>query len=108
VSAPWPLVRGRVYGAKLEHFPTEKYYLVVSNNSRNRKLDTALAVRLTTTRKPPMDSIVPLSRSEAFTGSVLCDDIVELWQDEITRDLGAMSPGAMQQVNAGLAAALGF
>lgn len=108
MSAPWPLVRGRVYGAKLEHFPTEKYYLVVSNNSRNRKLDTALAVRLTTTRKPPMDSIVPLSRSEAFTGSVLCDDIVELWQDEITRDLGAMSPGAMQQVNAGLAAALGF
>jgi len=108
VSAPWPLVRGRVYGAKLEHFPTEKYYLVVSNNSRNRKLDTALAVRLTTTRKPPMDSIVPLSRSEAFTGNVLCDDIVELWQDEITRDLGAMSPGAMQQVNAGLAAALGF
>ena len=108
MSAPWPLVRGRVYGAKLEHFPTEKYYLVVSNNSRNRKLDTALAVRLTTTRKPPMDSIVPLSRSEAFTGNVLCDDIVELWQDEVTRDLGAMSPGAMQQVNAGLAAALGF
>ena len=108
MSTPWPLVRGRVYGAKLENFPTEKYYLVVSNNRRNRQLDSALAVRLTTTRKPDMESIVPLGRSEAFNGSVLCDDIVELWEDEITRDLGAMSPAAMQQVNAGLAAALGL
>lgn len=108
MTARSPLVRGRVYGAKLAHFPTEKFYLVVSNNARNRQLDTVLAVRLTTTGKPPMDSIVALGQSEAFSGSVLCDDIVELWDDEVTRDLGAISRGTMQQVNAGLAAALGL
>ncbi|MFZ5871895.1 MAG: hypothetical protein ACOYXW_15395 [Actinomycetota bacterium] len=49
-----------------------------------------------------------MSPPEVFSGSVVCDDIVELYEDEITRDLGALSPAAMVRVNAGLAAALGL
>ncbi len=99
-----PYARGRVYAATLgEH--GEKYYLVVSNNRRNRALGDALAVRLTTTAKPVMPSIVELGSAEAFTGRVLCDDVVALYADDITRDLGALSSAAMSRVNAALAAA---
>jgi mRNA interferase MazF len=106
VSGLWPLVRGRVYAARLSGFPEDKYFLCVSNNRRNRALPQALAVRLTTTPKPPLPSIVRLGQTEAFTGVVVCDDIVEVWEDEVRRDLGALTPAAMLAVGRGLAAAL--
>ena len=87
MSAPWPLVRGRVYAAKLAHLDSEEYFLVVSNNRRNQNLQQVLAVRLTTTAKPALASIVSLSAPEVFVGSVVCDDIVELYEDEVRRDL---------------------
>lgn len=105
---PWPLVRGRVYAARLSHVDAEKHFLVVSNNRRNRQLPHVLAVRLTTTPKPELPSIVRLGAAEAFRGSVVCDDIVELWPDEVRRDLGALSPEAMDAVGQGLMAALGL
>lgn len=107
-TPPWPLLRGRVYAALLENIGEDKYFLVVSNNNRNRHLPQALAVRLTTTPKPRLPSIVRLERPEVYTGFVVCDDIVELYQDEIRRDLGALTPRAMSQVNRGLMAALGI
>ena len=103
-----PMVRGRVYAATLAHIGEEKFFLVVSNNRRNRALRTALAVRLTTSPKPDLPSIVPLGPGEEFVGRVLCDDIIELFEDEVSRDLGALSARAMAQVDAGLAAALGL
>lgn len=108
MSAAGFLIRGRVYATKLEHIKDEKYFLVVSNNHRNRSLQSVLAVRLTTSQKPNLASIVPLGGAEAFVGSVLCDDIVELWPDEVRRDLGALSARAMNEVAAALAAALGL
>lgn len=102
------LVRGRVYGARLSHVPGEKFYLVVSNNRRNRQLDQVLAVRLTTTHKPAIPSVVELDQREPFTGRVLCDDLETLYADEVTRDLGALTPGAMARVDNGLRAALGL
>jgi mRNA interferase MazF len=105
-STPWPLLRGRVYAARLAHMDEDKYFLVVSNNRRNRNLPQALAVRLTTSAKPALPSIVQLSHPEAFVGSVVCDDIVEIWEDEVRRDLGALTAAALTAVNRGLAAAL--
>jgi mRNA interferase MazF len=101
------LLRGRVYGAVLGDLP-EKYYLVVSNNRRNAALDSVLAVRLTTSPKPNYSSIVTLTRADPLTGRVLCDDIVELWPDEVKRDLCALTPATMVNVATGLAAALGL
>jgi mRNA interferase MazF len=102
------LLRGRVYAAIFEHIRDEgeKYYLVVSNDDRNRRLPQALAVRLITTPKPRISSIVELDQRETFCGRVLCDDIVVLYPDEVTRDLGALTPGAMARVEDGLRAAL--
>jgi mRNA-degrading endonuclease toxin of MazEF toxin-antitoxin module len=43
-----------------------------------------------------------------FTGRVVCDDIETLWPDGVTRDRGALTPGAMARVEDGLRAALDF
>jgi mRNA interferase MazF len=105
------LIRGRVYGTVLSNIEDEgeKYFLVVSNNRRNAAFPQVLAVRLTTTPvKSPRPAIVELDRREVFTGRAVCDDIVELYRDEVTRDLGALSRSAMAGIEAGLRAALGF
>lgn len=99
------LLRGRVYAARLGHIEGEKYFLVVSNNRRNQRLPQVLAARLTTSPKPRLPSIVELDGREVFTGRVLCDDVETLWPDEVTRDLGALTPGAMARVEDGLRAA---
>jgi mRNA interferase MazF len=102
------LIRGRVYAATLPHVGGEKYYLVVSNNRRNANLPQVLAVRLTTTPKQPRPSIVELGHPEPFVGRVICDDIETLWGDEVRREMGALSAGAMARVEDGLRAALGL
>jgi len=103
------LVRGRVYAAKLEHVGAEKYYLVVSNNRRNNAFEQVLAVRLTTTApRSPRPAMVQLDSTEVFTGWASCDDIETIWPDEVTRDLGTITPRIMTQVEEGLRAALGF
>lgn len=106
VNTPWPLLRGRVYAAKLSNIESEKYFVVVSNNQRNSKLSQVLAVRLTTSPKPRIPSIVELDKGEVFLGRAVCDDIVEIYEDEVLRDLGALSSSAMTKLNAGLKAAL--
>ncbi|HEX9537236.1 MAG TPA: type II toxin-antitoxin system PemK/MazF family toxin [Streptosporangiaceae bacterium] len=100
------LLRGRVYAAQLAHVDGEKYYLVVSNNRRNARLPQVLAVRLTTSPKPSTPSIVELDQSEVFCGRAVCDDIETLWPDEVRRDLGAVTSGAMARIVVGLRAAL--
>lgn len=106
MSGIWPLLRGRVYAAKLSNLKSEKYFLVVSNNQRNAYLPQVLAIRLTTSPKPNIPSIVELGNGETFNGRAVCDDIVELYEDEIIRDLGALSPKAMSAIANGLKAAL--
>jgi mRNA interferase MazF len=103
------LLRGRVYAAKLEHVGAERYYLVVSNDRRNNAFQQVLAVRLTTTSpRSPRPAMVQLGSTEVFTGWASCDDVETIWPDEVTRDLGALTPHAMNQVENGLRAALGL
>jgi hypothetical protein len=37
---------------------------------------------------------------------VVCDDIVEIWEDEVVQAVGGLTPNTMQAINRGLAAAL--
>ncbi|EWM12963.1 type II toxin-antitoxin system PemK/MazF family toxin [Kutzneria sp. 744] len=100
------IVRGHVYGAELGDLP-EKYYLAVSNNQRNHVLDSFLAVRLSTARKPALDTIVQLEAVDTpWTGRILCDDIVTVYRDEVTRDMGPLRQAAMLQVSQALRNAL--
>jgi mRNA interferase MazF len=93
----------------LQNVDGEKYFIVVSNNARNRALDSALAVRLTSSRKPSLPSIVSVPGHEVVPGGfIVCDDIYEVFDDEIVADIGALSPATMRAVEAGLKAALGL
>jgi mRNA interferase MazF len=104
---PTSLLRGQVHRAKLGN--TEpKYYLVVSNNRRNAALDDVLVVRLTTTAKPSIPSIVELGPPDPFTGRACCDDITWMEEAEVQEYLGALSPGTMKRIDLGLRAALGI
>ena len=103
------LLRGRVYRAQLDHIGEDKYFLVVSNNRRNRAFEQVLAVRLTTTK--PRDSrpaMVELSPGEVMTGWASCDDIESIHDDEVRADMGALTAQMMRRVEAGLRAALGM
>lgn len=108
MSLNGPFLRGVVYAATVDHVDGEKYFLVVSNNGRNRALNNALTARLTTSRKPALDSIVELGHEDPLHGRILCDDLIQLWPDEVRTHLGALSPTTMAHVNAGLKAALGL
>jgi mRNA interferase MazF len=103
------MLRGRIYRAHPTHIDEDKFFLVVSNNRRNRAFEQVLAARLTTT--PPRDerpALVPLGRGEIMTGWVSCDDIEVIYDDEVRADLGAITAPTMRRVEAGLRAALGI
>lgn len=100
----WPVSRGQVVLANIGQ-DENKRLLIVSNNRRNAALPQVLAARITTTPKPPIPSIVPLEHADGMQGSVCCDDIIEVYEDEIVSVIGALTPGTMARVNAGLAAA---
>ncbi len=100
------MLRGRVYRALPVGFETDHYFVVVSNNRRNRALSSVLAVRLTTANKPVLPSIVEVPSGEVLSGRAACDDIYELWDDEVRQDLGAFRPATMAAIDDGLRAAL--
>lgn len=89
-------VRGRVYRADLGN--GLKPWLVVSNNARNRALDDVIVVRITTSKKPDLPSIVELGKDDCVVGRILCDDLGPLYRDEIRDDLGALSNQTMLKV----------
>jgi mRNA interferase MazF len=103
------LLRGRIYRAHLARIGEDTFFLVVSNNRRNRAFEQVLAARLTTT--PPKDgrpALVPLGPGEIMKGWVSCDDIELLYDDEVRADVGAIMAPTMRRVEAGLRAAFGM
>lgn len=100
-----PLTRGQVVLAEIG-LSEAKRLVVVSNNRRNRALQSVLAARLTTSQKPAIPSVVPLTHADQMTGVVCCDDIIEVFNDEVIEVVGALSPNTMTRVSSGLAAAL--
>ena len=101
------LVHGGVYRARPSGFTDDKFFVVVSNNNRNRSLDSVLVVRFTTSAKPAIASIVEIPSTELLPGGrVVCDDIYDLYEDEVKADVGALSAATMAAINDGLKAAL--
>jgi mRNA interferase MazF len=102
VSAP---LRGQVYRVDLGY--GLKPWLVVSNNSRNRNLETVIAVRITTTDKnADLPTVVPLNQADPLIGYVLVDDLIPLYRDELTTYLGSLSGNSMSAVSDALRIAL--
>ncbi|UKO89802.1 type II toxin-antitoxin system PemK/MazF family toxin [Rhodococcus erythropolis] len=101
-------LRGQIYWFDIGH--GEKPWVVVSNNVRNRNLNTVLAARVATTPKPGVPTAVPLSAADPLVGSILADDLIQLFDDEIaaSRFAGALSPATVVKLNKVLAIALGL
>lgn len=98
-------MRSNVYRVDLGH--GRKPWVVLSNNSRNRSLETVLAARITTTTKnAQLPTVVSLTAADPLNGYVLVDDIVQLYHDELTEPLGSLSPPTMQEISAALRIAL--
>jgi mRNA interferase MazF len=84
-----------------------KPWVILSNNSRNRNLDTVLAARITTTSKNAhVSTVVPLTAADPLVGFVLVDDIVPIYHDELTESLGTLSSPTMQEISKALRIAL--
>lgn len=94
-----------MFRVDLGHGP--KPWLVVSNNSRNRNLDTVVAVRITTTSKhASVPTVVALSPTDPLVGYVVVDDLIQLYRDELTVPLDALSAGTMRAISAAIRIAL--
>lgn len=98
-------MRSQAYRVDLGH--GSKPWVILSNNSRNRNLDTVLAARITTTSKNAhVPTVVPLTPADPVVGFVLVDDIVQLYHDELTELLGTLAPPTMQEISKALRIAL--
>jgi mRNA-degrading endonuclease toxin of MazEF toxin-antitoxin module len=100
-------LRGQVFHVDVEGIGPH-YWLVVSHNQRNAHLQDVLVVLLTITPpRSPRPSYVPLVQGQdPFEGWAKCDDIGPLFRDALGPVKGALSPGTMRRVDAGLAFAL--
>lgn len=100
-----PAMRGQTFRVDLGH--GGKPWVVLSNNARNRNLDTVLAARITTTGKNArLPTVVTLTAADPLVGFVLVDDIVQLYHDELTEALGVLTPATMHAISTALRIAL--
>ena len=86
----------------------EKAFLVVSNNTRNRNLDSVICARVSTSPDRPADlpSIVPIEDRGAVVDNVICDDLLTVRRNRLKRSVGALPPRVMAEVGKGLRSAL--
>lgn len=101
------LIRGRVIWFELGDLG-RKLAAVVSNDARNRALGSALVARITTSSKPPLRSIVELIPADPVSGRVLCDDLIEIYDEEVLKDAGPLTAATLRAVEAALMYALGI
>jgi mRNA interferase MazF len=95
--------RGQIYSIDIGNNRGRHYYVVVSNNVRNRLLDSVLGAMVTSTDKSQVPTAVQLMHEDPITGYVVADTIDELWEDEVAgRPVGALSPPTMAKLNAAL------
>jgi mRNA interferase MazF len=109
VVAPDAVVtRGQIWYADLG-FGEDKRVLIVSNNARHRQLGDVVAIRVTSKDKPDLPSIVRLESNEMPDRSrsyALADDLWVVEKQYLRRQIGGLTPGQMERVNAALRVAL--
>jgi mRNA interferase MazF len=101
-------VRGQVFMVDVPEAGGENPFLVVSNNARNRNLDSVICARVSTSPHRPAEipSIVPIEDRGAVVGQVLCDDLQSVQTYRLKRRLGVLPPRVMVEVGRGLRSAL--
>jgi mRNA-degrading endonuclease toxin of MazEF toxin-antitoxin module len=97
-------LRGQVFHVDVREAGPH-YWLVVSNNRRNALLNSVLAALLTSTapRSPRASYVALANGQDPFEGWVNCDEVGPIRRDRLGPVKGALSPGTMRRVDAGLA-----
>ncbi len=105
-----PILRGRIYLAPLgdQEEAENKFWLCVSNNQRNPRLDEFIAVRMTSTRRPRLPTWVTLGARDRPWICVACDDLGPIFRDQVIKEAGALSTAGMRQVDRALLLVLGI
>lgn len=101
-------LRGGVYYCDIG-LDEPKYCVVVSNNERNRSLNSAIVCRITTTRNPSLDGLpsrVAIPSGEPVTGYIVCDDIFPIYPEDVKRECSGFHADVMSDVAVGLRYAL--
>jgi mRNA interferase MazF len=58
---------------------------------------------------PAIPSIVPLGPADhPLVGKILCDDVIEVYDEDVAQDSGAVTPATMRKVEDGLREAFGL
>lgn len=84
-----------------------KPMLIVSNNNRNRRSNSVLAVRCTSKDKSEHITVVQLTNPDSMEGgSVVCDDLHYVPKKHIQDQIGIVTEITMRRVEAGLRFAL--
>ncbi|HZE16812.1 MAG TPA: type II toxin-antitoxin system PemK/MazF family toxin [Mycobacterium sp.] len=101
--------RGQVYSVDMGGDRGRHYYVVVSNNTRNRLLDSVLGAMVTSTDKSRVPSAVELNHDDPVSGWVVADIIDPLWEDEVAGNpRGVLSRPTMEKLDAALKIAFGL
>lgn len=101
-------LRGQVYWVDVGGSKGTHPYVVVSHNDRNRKLDSVLAVMVTSDEnKRVIPTAVPMTHDDPVSGFAMADILEELYEDEVSGTPGGvLSPRTLLALNAALKIAL--
>ena len=101
--------RGEVYSVDVGGAAGRHFYVIVSNDTRNRLLDTVLGAMVTSTDKSKVPSAVELSDEDPVNGWVVADVLDSLWDSEVDgRPRGVLTPATMAKLNDALKIAFGL
>lgn len=98
-------VRGQIYRVDLGDGP--KPWLIVSNNSRNRKTADVLATRVTTTPRN-LPTWVELSHEDPIVGLVNTENIEIIGREDLGQYLGSLCASTVMRINEALRIAFGI
>jgi mRNA-degrading endonuclease toxin of MazEF toxin-antitoxin module len=101
--------RGGVWQYGFEEGAAPKPAVIVSANGRNHsRWPVVHIVRVATAPKDERPTVIPVPGGECVKGSILCDELYPAYKEDLGKQLGALSPGVMRQVDNGLRAMLGL
>lgn len=104
-----PFNRGSVWQYDFEEGAAPKPAVIVSANGRNHsRWPVVHVVRATSAPKAPRPTVIEVPAGECIKGSVLCDELYPVYKDDLGKQMGALTPGLMRQIDNGLRAMLGL